>query len=267
MIQSWMSTVFKAAANCSPRARGDWLMAQTWQDLLFAHWPVSASALNPLLPAGLEPDVFEDQAWLSVVVFRITDLHLRGWPAIPGLRSFPEVNLRTYVRHPDSGRCGVFFLSLHCPDRLAIALARPWYLLPYQYLPLTVSDGQCRSPALTADYSPCGAVSQSQPGSLDHWLTERYCYFTASETNLFRCDIQHAPWPLQPAVASFSTNKLLPGREPPALLQYSKHIEAVIWPLSPLQPRSASAPPPAPSDQPAPPSPRRSAYTPTGSRR
>lgn len=279
-----MSSFFQTVADCSPLRRGAaflddvdhrpwplpsgaWLMAQTWQDLLFAHWPIEPSAVQSLLPYGLEADVFEDQAWLSVVIFRITDLHLRGWPAVPGLRSFPEVNLRTYVRECASGRSGVWFLSLHCPDRAAIALAKPWYLLPYHYAPVALRDGDCTSSVLNVRYSPCGAVSQSQPGSLEHWLTERYCYFTANRSGLFRCDIHHAPWPLQPARAAFSCNALLPGREPPALLQYSKHIEAVIWPLSPLQPRSASAPQPARSDQPARPSPPRSAYTPTGSRR
>src|SRR6185503_19126033 len=71
-----------------PVPNAAWLMAQTWQHVLFAHWPVPAATIAPLLPRGAEPDVFDDQAWLSVVAFQIRDVHLRGWPALPGVRAF-----------------------------------------------------------------------------------------------------------------------------------------------------------------------------------
>ena len=52
-----------------PMPRSPWLMTQTWHDLLFAHWPVPAQALRPLVPAHFELDLFEGQAWVAVVPF------------------------------------------------------------------------------------------------------------------------------------------------------------------------------------------------------
>ena len=75
--------------------RGPWVMAQRWHELLFAHWPVEAGALRPLVPDGLELDVREGQAWLGVIPFRMTGVRLRGTPATPGLSAFPELNVRT----------------------------------------------------------------------------------------------------------------------------------------------------------------------------
>jgi hypothetical protein len=213
-------------------------MAQTWQQLLFAHWPLPAELLRPVLPAGVEPDTFEDRAWLSVVVFDLSNVHLRCWPPLPGLSAFAEVNLRTYVRC--DGQPGVWFISLHCPNRLAMALARPWFLLPYQFAPLTVGDGCCRSDIFSATYCPNGAQFRAEKGSLDHWLTERYAYLTQSvDGALYRCDIHHEPWPLQPASARISCNRLVASHGGPALLHYAERIEALIWPLSPLRPQSA----------------------------
>jgi uncharacterized protein YqjF (DUF2071 family) len=36
-----------------PLPPGPWLISQRWNNLLFAHWPVPASSLAPLLPEGL----------------------------------------------------------------------------------------------------------------------------------------------------------------------------------------------------------------------
>ncbi len=222
----------------SPVATGKWLMAQTWQHVLFAHWPVQPALIRPMLPDGVEPDTFEHQAWLSVVAFDISDVHLRGWPALPGISRFPEINLRTYVRC--AGQPGVWFISLDCPNRLAIALARPWYLLPYRYSPLSLAGGVCTSPVLSARYEPVGDPFYAEPGSLDHWLTERYCYFTRdSRERLYRCDIHHEQWPLQPAMASIFQNLLVPDRSAPAQQHYVERVDAVVWPLAPVPPRCA----------------------------
>jgi uncharacterized protein len=214
-------------------------MAQTWSDLLFAHWPVDPAVLRSLIPAGLELDTFDGQAWLSVVVFQISDVHLRGWPPMPGLRGFPEVNLRTYVTYQD--KPGVWFMSLHCPNRLAMAVARPWYLLPYRYAPLTLHAGVCESAVFSARYAPCG--DSVAPTPLDEWLTERYCYYTLGPSgSLYRCDIHHEPWPLQPAHCAVTRNQLINGTHPPALLHFAKRIEALIWPIIPVPARCCYAP-------------------------
>jgi uncharacterized protein len=231
-----------------------WLMAQAWHDLLFAHWPVPFDRLRALVPAPLTLDTFDDHAWLGIVAFRLSDIHLRGLPNAPGASHFPEVNLRTYVTL--GGKPGVLFLSLHCPNRLAIALARPWFRLPYHYasVQFASADGarelSCRDPsgaALIARYGPAEAVARpSDPGSLLEFLTERYCYYSVATSGaVYRCDIQHRPWSLAPANAHIPCHTLaqvLGGDiqlDQPPLCHFAEHMDARIWPL-----RRVSAPNP-----------------------
>jgi uncharacterized protein len=104
-------------------------MAQSWYDLLFAHWPVDAAMLRPHIPAKLEIDTFDGRAWLGIVPFSMTGVRLRWTPPLPWLSAFPELNVRTYVtaqRKP-----GVWFFSLDAASALAVAAARLSFHLPY----------------------------------------------------------------------------------------------------------------------------------------
>ena len=229
-------------------------MAQTWDQLLFAHWPISSDQLRRVVPPPLEIDTCAGQAWLGIVAFQISRIHLHGLPAAPGLARFPEVNLRTYVRH--NGRPGVLFLSLHCPNRLAMAIARPWFRLAYHYADVNLVDAvdpgggssrdddyvafASRSPtgaSFVARYRKVSEPSAAPPDSLAAWLTERYCYFTVpSAGRVYRCDIFHAPWLLAQAEAEIQTNTLarpfqvdLPPTPP--RLHWAERTDALIWPL------------------------------------
>jgi uncharacterized protein YqjF (DUF2071 family) len=104
-------------------------MAMTWHDLLFAHWPLPTEALAPLLPDGVELDLFDGEAWLGIVPFRMSGVRLRRLPPLPGTGAFPELNVRTYVRA--GGKPGVWFFSLDARSALAVAIARAWFRLPY----------------------------------------------------------------------------------------------------------------------------------------
>jgi uncharacterized protein DUF2071 len=84
-----------------------WVMAQSWHDLLFAHWPVDISALRKAVPSALAIDTYQGQAWLGVVPFRMSGVRLRGTPPVPWLSAFPELNVRTYV--VAEGKPGVWF--------------------------------------------------------------------------------------------------------------------------------------------------------------
>src|SRR5829696_3897614 len=81
-----------------PMPARPWVMTQTWHDLLFAHWPVSAAALARIVPSAFALDLFDGQAWLGIVPFYMTNVAPRGVPALPGISSFPELNVRTYVQ-------------------------------------------------------------------------------------------------------------------------------------------------------------------------
>jgi uncharacterized protein len=104
-------------------------MKQTWHDLLFAHWPLPAAVMRPLVPVRLMLDTFDGQCWVGVVPFHMSGIRARGLPPLPGLSRFPELNVRTYVTH--SGKPGVYFFSLDAANLPAVWAARTFYHLPY----------------------------------------------------------------------------------------------------------------------------------------
>jgi uncharacterized protein YqjF (DUF2071 family) len=237
-----------------------WIMVQHWHDLLFAHWPVPPEMVLPLLPAGLPLDTFGGQAWVGVVVFRLSGIRLRGLPPFPPVSSFNEINVRTYVAPP--GRPGVYFLSMDADNPLAMAIARPWFRLPYTRAAISMEStggavsftGHRIEPGVPdtvfdVSYGPCSAPYEARPGSLDHWLTERYSYYTPGHTGkLYRCDIYHPQWPLQQAWARVRENTMLDWlgisvQEGTALLHYARHMRALIWPLRHASGKRTGIPP------------------------
>jgi uncharacterized protein YqjF (DUF2071 family) len=114
---------------------GQWRMAQRWNDLLFAHWPIPLDDMARLLPAGLEVDTFDGYAWVGVVPFWMDQVRTRAVGerciTVPGTGTFCELNLRTYVRSQISGLGGVYFFSLDAASALAVIGARTLFHLPY----------------------------------------------------------------------------------------------------------------------------------------
>lgn len=230
-----------------PLPRGPGVMAQSWHDLLFAHWPVPAAALAPLIPAFLPLDTWEGQAYVGVVPFRMSGIRLRGTPPLPGLSSFLELNLRTYVTL--GGKPGVFFWSLDAANRLAVRAARKGFHLPYFDAEMSLAhEGEgiaytsrrthrgAREAEFNARYRPTGEIFHSTPGSLDAWLTERYCLYAESPRGqIFRSEIHHHPWPLQVAAAEISCNTMAAAAgidlpDVPPLLCFARRLDVVIWP-------------------------------------
>lgn len=228
-----------------PVPRGPWIMAQSWHDLLFAHWPVEPHALRLLIPGGLELDTFHGRAWVGVVPFRMSGVRLRGTPALPWLSAFPELNVRTYVIA--GGKPGVWFFSLDAGNPLAVLLARAWFGLPYFRARMRLVErhgwieyrSRRSAPAagaasLEARYRGTGARFGAPPGSLECWLTERYCLYAARGGSLFRGEIHHPPWRLEEAQAEFNENSVagaagirLPGTPP--LLHFARRQDMLAW--------------------------------------
>lgn len=221
-----------------------------WHDLLFMHWPVAPSALRPFLPPALELETFAGAAWLGVVPFRMTGVRLRFTPALPGLAAFPELNVRTYVTA--GGKPGVWFFSLDAAKPLAVEAARLGYHLPYQHarmhcdtLGTTIEycSERCHSGApparFHARYWPTGPVYAAAPASLESWLTERYCLYAANRHGrVWRGDIDHQPWPLQPAAATIKANSMVAplglSLDGPPLLHFARRLDVVAWSLESL---------------------------------
>jgi uncharacterized protein len=218
-------------------------MKQTWNDLLFAHWPVALETLRPLVPRALPLDTFNGQCWVAVTPFHMTGVRGRLMPPIPGASRFPELNVRIYVTY--GGKPGVFFFSLDAASRAAVWGARAAYHLPYFYARMKVSqqDGWIRYDCFRSQdtkfqgrYRPLRGVQLREQGTVEQWLTERYCLYTVFSEGVYRAEIHHEQWPLQDAEAEISMNTMalasgirLP--DVPLLLHFSKKLEVFIWPL------------------------------------
>jgi uncharacterized protein YqjF (DUF2071 family) len=226
-----------------PNAR--WTWRQSWCDLLFAHWPIAAEKLQPLVPPPLEVQQFDGTSWVGIVPFRMQGVMRRPLPSLPYFSAFPELNLRLYVNH--KGRPGVWFLSLDAANALAVWAARRFFHLPYFHSRMRLSGlpeevqyqsfrlARPRGIEFEAAYRPIGAPYESKAGSLEHWLTERYCLYAQSPRGpIYRAEVHHHPWPLQPAQATITKNDLLQPHGlhiegPPPLLHFSRHLDVVIW--------------------------------------
>ncbi len=231
-----------------PLPEGSWVLRMRWRDLLFMHWPVVESTLRPLVPPVLKLDTFDGSAWLGVTPFGMEHARPRFLPAVPWLSNFPELNLRTYVTH--RGKPGIWFFSLDAHNPVAVRLARATFGLPYfdaeiscgvrgdvvHYRSVRTHKGA--PPArFVASYRPVGEQFGSRAGTLEYFLTERYCLYSAGvngERHVRRGDIHHELWPLQRAEAEIEELEMisqigvtLPETEP--LLHYARRLDVVAW--------------------------------------
>ncbi len=242
-----------------------WRLRQRWRDLLFCHWPISPAAIQALLPPGLEVDTFDGAAWAGVIPFWMDHVQTRTLGrhtlSFPTTTTFPELNLRTYVRSRVSGLGGVFFFSLDCSSPLAVFGARTLFHLPYFPASMQrIPQGDAtlyrsrrlfagRRPATyDATYGPlpnATPLPKSQPGTLEYFLTERYCLFTPFAGRTLVGHIHHLPWALESAHAEIRLNQIpsahgitLPQVQP--VLHFSREIQVLLWGLRTDAPGNSS---------------------------
>lgn len=226
------------------------IMHQNWGKLLFMHWPIPAELLRPLIPQRLTIDIFEGQAWIGIVPFTMWDI--RAFPplipALPGLSRFHELNVRTYVHL--NGVPGVWFFSLDAAHALAVYAARTFFHLPYFNARMRLdqneqtifySSHRAHKNAPPAEFEATWKMGQplpqSEPDTLQFFLTERYCLYAAHKGKIYRCRIFHQPWPLQQAQVLSSRSTMIeslglptPHGEP--LLHYAEEVNVDIWSLT-----------------------------------
>lgn len=238
------------------------LMRMQWHDLAFLHWPVAPELLQQYLPDGLELDTFGGQAYLGVVPFEMRGVGAKNLPEVPLTNQFLELNLRTYV-HPKGrphDRPGVWFFSLDASSALAVRGARTLFHLPYFDAAMRSSwymDGwleyrstrlgktrlikDARKSGSSADfhalYRPSGFPFRSTVGSLEHWLTERYCLYSADRKDqIYRGEILHRPWWLQQGEVKIIENTVglqvgLELKTAPPLVHFVRSLEVLAWGL------------------------------------
>ena len=172
-------------------------------------------------------------------------VRLAWCPPVAGTSSFAEINVRTYV--VDGDRPGIFFLALDAGNPIAVSLGRRLHGLPYLHAHVALerqsdaiafhsSRDEPGWPTATfaATYRPAGVARRALPGALEHWLTERYCFYTATrDRGLLRTEVHHQPWPLQPATADIEVNSLAAPHEielaGTPLLHFSRAQDVVAW--------------------------------------
>ena len=233
-----------------PLPAGRWRMRMSWRELLFAHWPLPADALRPLIPAGLPLDLHDGAAWVSVVPFAMAEVAPRGLPTVPWLSNFLELNLRTYVAI--GGKPGVWFFSLDAANPVAVEIGRRVFHLPYVRARMMLrreddwfvyesrrTDRRLPPGDFQGRYRATGPMFRAEPGSLDAWLTERYAFYSTDRRGrLLRCDIHHQPWPLQPGEVEISRNTLADGHGfaldgPPQRVQVVQRLDVHAWGVVP----------------------------------
>ena len=191
------------------------LMFQNWHHLLFLHWEVPVAELQAMVPPTLTIDTFEGKAYVGIVPFTVSGVRTVITPPMPWISSFHEVNVRTYV-HLDGKDPGVWFFSLDASSSIAVAAARAAYKLPYFHSTIDfaaskdvipqvdfVSQRQDPQGTMPANarfrYQPMeGIVTPASPGTIEHFLIERYILYTAdADHQLYRARVHHQPYPVQ----------------------------------------------------------------------
>ena len=200
---------------------------QRWTKLTFLHWRVAAEKLQPLLPTGLRIQQFDGSAWLGVVPFSME--RVRPWwsPPVPRVSWFLETNVRTYVVD-ERGVAGVWFFSLDANSRLAVNLARTFWHLPYKLAAMSLSVSRSHDNATPARITYAGLRKEapdaqyeltldladtepkpSQPGTLEHFLVERYLLFAIDRKHRLRTGrVHHRPYRIVTPTSMAGTQSL-----------------------------------------------------------
>lgn len=234
------------------RPSGRVAQRQSWLDLSFLHWRIPVDVLRPLVPAALEIDTYEGEAFIGLVPFTMTGVRPLWAPPVPGISNFHETNVRTYVHRAGSDP-GVWFFSLDAASRVAVTIARTFWHLPYYHARMTLAKGpegiryasERRSPpplpaVCNVTCRPISAPQAATPGTLEHFLAERYIlYADAGDGALCRGSVHHPPYPLQSAEVIAWEESLLvaagierPQGEPMA--HYASGVDVEIFALERL---------------------------------
>jgi uncharacterized protein len=245
------------------------------------HWRVSEQELRPLIPAQLSIDTFDGSAWIGVVPFTMWGIRASFLPPIPGTSAFHELNVRTYVHF--NGVPGVWFFSLDAAHRLAVWGARTFYHLPYFNAEMKLAQWNDRveyssvrrdemtytkffagdRAGFSADFKSerfhhlppaqyYGSwnigkpLAKAEPGSVEFFLTERYCLYSYHRRQVGQSRIFHEPWPLRGATMNNYESTMIEslgitaGSDAP-LLHYAESIAVDIWPLRNVSELGAAA--------------------------
>ena len=197
------------------------------------------------IPEGLELDLFEGKAYVGVIPFQMKNVRPRLLPAVPGISTFPEFNIRTYVKK--NGKAGVLFLTLEAQSRITCWHAPRAYGLPYRYAKCqlrfsnekfvwkskNVRDGS----SLEGECKLTGKQRKAEKDTLEYFLFERYSLYTEHNEKLHMAYTLHEPWIFQDGEVTISDNSLTQSYELGIDVMNPQHVHAssgvyvLTWPI------------------------------------
>lgn len=221
---------------------------QLWRELLFVHWTLPLEAVRPLIPVEIELDPWDGEAWVGMVPFRMERIRPSWLPSLMAL-DFLELNLRTYVHF--RGRPAVWFFSLDASSWLAVKAARTGWSLPYHHAAMsTTRDGsrvryestrRTGTARLAVDYEIGEALGPSTPGTLEHFLLERYLLLSTRGRKILEGQVHHVPYPAHRARIDRIEHSMIeaagmptPSRGP-AAVHFSPGVDVEVfgpWPVT-----------------------------------
>lgn len=196
----------------------DWTMVQTWEDVTYLSYPVDPAAIQAHIPAGLELDLFEGKAWISLVPMRVSSQRVRGMLPMPDDGRMEELNVRTYVHY--QGLRGVWFLSVNVDLGWMVTLGRVTGV-NYQHVTVSRAGSSFRAErpdgaALAVTVGAPGVAGYARGGTLEDFLSRRLSAYTSIDGVLHRTALSHAPEWLAPCEATVLESTLVTGDDLPA---------------------------------------------------
>ncbi|QDP99662.1 DUF2071 domain-containing protein [Lysinibacillus fusiformis] len=220
-----------------------WLVTQKWQDVVFLHWPIAPHELRQHIPKELNLDLFENKAWLGIVLFQVKGNRLRFMPPFPRMSSFLQINVRTYVTYKE--RKGIYFFNSDVGSAVIAQIASLGHFLPYRHAEITL--GRMRNirsilhnyrtkkayESFHVTFEPMAGEIENH--AFENWLVERYHSWMKGKKNLIRVDISHMPWRLQRVNAFVEMNTMAPFiksaiQDNQPIAYYAKSRTARIFP-------------------------------------
>ena len=183
------------------------VMKQQWRDLAYIHWRYDPAVVRELLPEGIEVDTFDGSAWVGLIPFSMRNISFPFIPPVPYFGSFPEVNVRTYVKR--NGVPGVWFFSLDVNRLIPAFVARTTYFIPYCWGSAShTKDGQRLRTTVKRRW-PSRSSTQikltigeeiKEPSDLAHFLSARWGLYSKGFGGRLRyAPVDHEQWQLYEA--------------------------------------------------------------------
>ncbi len=187
-------------------------LTAAWRNLVLLNFAVPTDIIRQLAPTGTEPDLHDGQSCISLVAFGFERVRLCGIPVL-GHTSFPEINLRYYVRREVGGevRRGVVFVREIVPRRAVALLANRLYNENYVTRPMRIDNqiiGAELAPGDKLEYAwrssshwnriaarVASPLALPACGSLEEFIVEHYwgyAHYQGGGTHEYR--VAHAPW-------------------------------------------------------------------------